>query len=213
MFLFYGGLHENYYDQVKSFSISYEERISRFNECSFNSDSNKSIVQCYCQSFGYGQCVNYGAAISDLCEAMNCCWEQTEDDARLDCFTTRFRHGSTGFDFYSARDTIQESCVASGRSSDQCKCDIHGLSNCVFGIDFFSREPRCDLFQCCQSQADDNDNGRKDCLVRDEAQLMYETCISAIRPSIATVTGVTRFAPLDIQLTDIVSYRAVVENK
>ena len=146
--------------------------------CSFNSDSGKSIVECYCESFGYGMCVNYGVGRTDLCEAMHCCYEQSEDDARLDCFTTRFKHWSTGSGFHNARDTIQESCVASGRSSDQCKCDIHGLSNCVYGIDYYTREPRCDLFQCCQSQTGDNDEGRKDCLVQDEAQLMYETCIN-----------------------------------
>jgi hypothetical protein len=31
-------------------------------------------------------------------------------------------------------------------------------------------------FQCCQSQTDDDDDGRKDCLVQDEAQLVYEKC-------------------------------------
>jgi hypothetical protein len=41
-----------------------------------------------------------------------------------------------------------------------------------------SAHPSCDLFQCCQSQTDDNDEGRKDCLVLDEARLMYETCIN-----------------------------------
>ena len=40
------------------------------------------------------------------------------------------------------------------------------------------REPNCDLFQCCQSQTDDNDDGKKDCLVQDEAQLMYDRCIN-----------------------------------
>ena len=39
-------------------------------------------------------------------------------------------------------------------------------------------EPRCGLFQCCQSQTGDNDNGMKECLVQDEAQLSYETCIN-----------------------------------
>ncbi len=171
--------YENYYDQVTSFSISYEEMTSRFNECSFNSDSDKSIVQCYCESFSYGECVNNGVARPDLCEAMNCCFGETEDDARLDCFS-RFRDGWAGIEFYNHRDAIQESCVASGKSGDQCKCDIEGLSNCVgegngnFDSD---REPRCDLFQCCQSQTGDNDDGRKDCLVQDEAQLMYERCI------------------------------------
>jgi len=108
---------------------------------------------------------------------MNCCFGETEDDARLDCFTTRFRTLYTGWDFHNYRETIQESCVASGKSSDQCKCDIHGLSNCV-GNELSNREPRCDLFQCCQSQTDDNDDGRKDCLVQDEAQLRYGECIS-----------------------------------
>ena len=37
---------------------------------------------------------------------------------------------------------------------------------------------RCDLFQCCQSQEDDDDEGRKDCLAQDEAQLVHETCIN-----------------------------------
>ena len=138
-------------------------------------------MQCYCESFSYGRCVNYGVAYPDDCEAMHCCYEQTEDDARLDCFTTRFRvngwgAGGTGWDFYNHRDAIQESCVAS-KSSDQCKCDIQGLSNCVYGIDFF-REPNCDLFQCCQSQMDDDDDGRKYCLVQDEAQLRYEECVN-----------------------------------
>jgi hypothetical protein len=172
-----GYLHENYYDQVTIFSISREDIISRFNECSFNSDNDKSIVQCYCESFAYGECVKYGVGNPDLCEAMNCCWEQTEDDARLECFTNRFRIGSTGYDFYNHRDTIQESCVASGRSSDQCKCDIQGLTNCV-GNELLDREPRCDLFQCCQSQTSVDDEGRKDCLVQDEAQLVYEKFIN-----------------------------------
>jgi hypothetical protein len=173
----FGGLHENYYDET-SFSISDEEMISRFNECcSFNSDSGKSIVQCYCESFSYGVCVNHGVAIPDYCEAMNCCFGETEDDARLACFTTRFRTLGTGFYFYNHRDTIQESCVASGRSSDQCKCDIQGLSNCV-GVEYYSKEPNCDLFQCCQSQTGDNDDGRKDCLVQDEAELMYGRCLN-----------------------------------
>ena len=173
---YYGG-YKNYYDHVASFSISDEEKISRFNECSFNSDSGKSIVECYCESFSYGMCVNYGRIYPHVCEAMNCCFEQTEDDARLDCFTTRFRDPGTGFGFYLSRDTIQESCVASGRSSDQCKCDIHGLSNCV-GFEWFNSEPRCDLLQCCQSQTGDDDDGRQDCLVQDEAQLIYETCVN-----------------------------------
>jgi hypothetical protein len=34
------------------------------------------------------------------------------------------------------------------------------------------------LFQCCQSQTGDDDDGRKDCLVQDEAQLVYEKCIN-----------------------------------
>jgi hypothetical protein len=174
----YGDLHENYYDQVTSFSISDEEMVSRFSECAFNSENDKTIVQCYCESFSYGECVNNGVGRTDLCEANICCYEQTEDDARLDCFTTRFRTDLTGWDFYHNRDTIKESCIASGRSSDQCKCDIHGLTNCVFGIDRYSRKPSRDLFQCCQSQTDDNDEGRKDCLVQDEAQLRYETCIN-----------------------------------
>jgi hypothetical protein len=178
-----GGLHENYYDQVTSFSISDEEMISRFNECSINSDSNKSIVQCCCKSFSYGKCVNDGLRSPDMCEAMNCCYEQTEDDARLDCFS-RFRGGSTGLEFHRARDAIQERCIASGKSSDQCKCDIQGLSNCVRGIDVFNieeevlqeYEPSCDLFKCCQVETDDE--GRKDCLLQDEAELMYGRCLS-----------------------------------
>jgi hypothetical protein len=121
---------------------------------------------------------------------MNCCFGQTEDDARLDCFTTHFRTDgfpSTGREFYWSREEIQESCVASGKSSDQCKCDIQGLSNCVKGIGFLKfegmevwreYEPRCDLFQCCQSQTGDDDLGRKDCLAQDEAQLMYESCLN-----------------------------------
>jgi hypothetical protein len=172
----FNGGYENYYDQVTSFFIPHEEVISRFNECSFNSDSDKSIVQCYCESFTYGRCVNQGVMYPDYCEAMNyCCFEQTEDDARLDCFTTRFKGWYTGSDFYSNSYTIYESCITSGKSSDQCKCDIQGLSNCVYGIDFY-KEPSCDLFQCCQSQT--LDEGRKDCLVQDEAQLRYEECIT-----------------------------------
>ena len=150
--------------------ISREEIISRFNECAFNSGNDKSIVQCYCDSFSYGRCVEYGVAFPDLCEANICCDGQTEDDARLDCFS-RFRDVNTGFGLYLYRDTFQESCISGGRSSDQCKCDIQGLSNCVY------EEPRCDLFQCCRSQADDDDDGRKDCLVQDETQLLYEECI------------------------------------
>jgi hypothetical protein len=174
----YGDLHENYYDQVISFSKTDEEMVSSFNECSFNSDSGKSIVQCYCESFTYGNCVNNGVGRPELCEANICCYEQTEDDARLDCFS-RFRDGLTGWDFYHNRDTIQESCVASGRSSDQCKCDILELSNCVFGMDRRNREPQCDLFECCQSQTgDDNDEGRKNCILQDAIQSRYETCIN-----------------------------------
>ena len=55
-----GDLHENYYDQVTTFYVTEEEVKSRFNECSFNSDSDKSIVQCYYESFSYGLCVNDG---------------------------------------------------------------------------------------------------------------------------------------------------------
>ena len=183
-----GGLHGNYYDQVTSFWMSPQEMISRFNECSFNSGNDKSIVQCYCESFSYKRCVNNGVKYPDYCEAMNCCFGETEDDARLDCFS-RFRHGdgdTTGEDFYYRRDEIQESCVASGKSSDRCKCDIQGLSRCVRGIwNGTQREPRCDLFQCCQSQTGDNDDGRKDCLVQDEARLVedeaqrrYEICVN-----------------------------------
>ncbi len=174
-----GDLHENYYNEDASiYIISYEEMISRFNKCSFDSDSGKSIVQCYCESFSYGQCVTYGVMYPNICEANFCCFEQTDDDARLDCFTTRFRDGRTGVGFYRFRDTIQESCVASGRSSDQCRCDVQGLSNCVYGIDSYNRELHCDLFQCCQSQTGDDDDGKKDCLVQDEAQLIYETCVN-----------------------------------
>ncbi len=179
-----GDIYRNYYDQVTSFSISYEEMTSRFNECSFNSDSGKSIVECYCESFSYAQCVNYGVEYPELCEANICCDGQTEDDARLDCFS-RFRGGWTGYDFYYYRDAVQESCVASGRSSDQCNCGIHGLSYCVFGrIGDYPKEPHCDLFQCCQSQTDDNDDGRKDCLVQDEAQQRYDACIMSILPTL-----------------------------
>jgi hypothetical protein len=39
-----------------------------------------------------------------------------------------------------------------------------------------NREPRCDLFQCCQSQT--ADEGRKDCFAQDEAQLVYGRCVS-----------------------------------
>ncbi len=177
-------LHENYYDQITSFYIPYEEMISRFNECSFNSANEKSIVQCYCESFSYGRCVNNGVAFPDLCEANICCFEQTEDNARLDCFS-RFRDEFTGRGFRNNRDTIQEGCVASGKSSDQCKCNIHGLSNCVgvgagsaYSAGAREREPNCDLFQCCQSQTGDDDEGRKDCLVQDVAQSRYERCIN-----------------------------------
>ena len=45
-------------------------------------------------------CVNYGRIYPDLCEANFCRWEQTEDDSRLDCFTTRFRNGFTRYDFH-----------------------------------------------------------------------------------------------------------------
>jgi hypothetical protein len=63
------------------------------------------------------------------------------------------------------------------RSSEQCKCDTHGLSYCVFGrIGDYPREPNCDLFDCCQSET--GDEGRNDCLVRDEAQLRYGECIN-----------------------------------
>ena len=169
----YGGRHENYYEEVTSFSKSDEEMISQFNKCSFNSDSDKSIVECYCESFSYGQCVNDGVAQPDLCEANFCCDGQSEDGARLDCFS-RFRiDWWTGSGLSQNRDTIQESCVANGRSSDQCKCDIQGLTNCVYGI---YREPSCDLFQCCQSQTGDDDEGKKDCLAQDEAQLRYGEC-------------------------------------
>ncbi len=172
-----GKLWENYYDQVTSLYISGQEMVSRFNECSFNSENDKSIVECYCESFTYRQCVNFGIAFPVYCEAMNCCWEQTEDGARLDCFTTQFRSEYTGSGFYFNRDTMKESCIASGKSSDQCKCDIHGLSNCV-GNDYYNREPNCDLFQCCQSETEDNDDGRKDCLVQDDAQSRYNKCIN-----------------------------------
>ena len=156
-----GDIYENYYDEGTHFWISREEMIPRFNECSFSSGSGKSIVQCYCESFSHVLCVNHGVFYPDLCEAMNCCYGETEDDARLDCFS-RSRNWRTGHYFYNYRDTIQESCVASGRSSDQCKCDIHGLSNCVDveSESSSNREPRCDLFQCCQSQTDGNDLGR-----------------------------------------------------
>jgi len=177
------GGYKNYYDQDTSFTIPYVEMVPRFNECSLNSDDDKSIVQCYCESFSYGLCVNLGAKYPDLCEANICCYEQTEDDARLDCFTTRFRDTWTGFYFsyFGYSDAIQETCIASGKSSHQCKCDIQGLSSCL-GVGFANpagargREPRCDLFQCCQSQK--TDDGWKDCLVQDEAQLMYETCVN-----------------------------------
>ena len=50
-----GGLHEKYDDEDASiYIISYDDMVSRFNECSFNSDSDKSIVQCYCESFSHG---------------------------------------------------------------------------------------------------------------------------------------------------------------
>ncbi len=170
-----GNLSESY--NVTSFSICDEEMISRFTKCSFNSGDDKSIVECYCDSFSYGRCVNRGVGNPDYCKAMHCCYEQTEDDARLNCFS-RFRDAWTGVEFYNNQDAIQESCVASGKSSDQCKCDIQGLSNCVYGIDFFNKEPSCDLFQCCQSQTDGDDEGRKNCLVQDEARLRYEECIN-----------------------------------
>ena len=101
----------------------------------------------------------------------------------------------TGSGFHYLRDELQESCVASGKSSDQCKCDIQGLSDCV-GVASY-REPRCDLFQCCQSETGDNDESRNDCFLQDEAQQRYDVsnllvifmdqCM-VVRPSIATVT-------------------------
>jgi hypothetical protein len=94
------GGYKNYYDQVTSFTISGEEAVSRFNECSFNSNGDKSRRQinrgvCYCESFSYRLCVNLGVGYPDLCEANFCCDEQTEDDAILDCFS-RFRNDVTG---------------------------------------------------------------------------------------------------------------------
>lgn len=71
-------------------------------------------------------------------------------------------------DFHTLRDTIQESCVEnSDKSSDQCKCDVLGLSNCLYENVYWweKLEPNCDLFQCCESQM--TDGGRKDCLVQD----------------------------------------------
>lgn len=115
---------------------------------------------------------------------MICCNEQTEDIRRLDCFA-RFRDDSwgsdlTGRDFHTMRDTIKESCVEnSDKSSDHCKCDVLGLSNCLYGnvYQWEKLDPNCDLFQCCEAQI--TDGGRKDCLVLDEARLRYERCISS----------------------------------
>lgn len=173
------------YNSLPSFSqgffVSEDEMISSFNDCSFNSGGDKSIVQCYCESFRYGLCVNYGTRwedFPDYCESMNCCFEQTEDSGRLNCLN-RFSRYSTGDGFYRSRDTIQESCVASGKSSDQCKCEIQGLSNCLYGIGtdyIFVRVRNCDLLQCCESQTDDV--GMKDCHLREDAQLVYNECIS-----------------------------------
>ncbi len=173
------------YNSLPSFSqgfyVSEDDMISSFNDCSFNSGGDKSIVQCYCESFRYGLCVNKGTRwedFPDYCESMNCCFEQTDDSGRLNCLN-RFSRDSTGDGFYRSRDTIQEGCIASGKSSDQCKCEIQGLSNCLHGIgtDYaFVRVRNCDLLQCCESQTDDV--GMKDCHLREDAQLIYNECIS-----------------------------------
>ena len=52
------------------------------------------------------------------------------------------------------------------------------MTGILWNEDGTQREPNCDLFQCCQSQTDDNDEGRKDCLVQDEIQLRYGECIN-----------------------------------
>ncbi len=173
------GGYKNYYEEIISFTVPAKEMLSRFNECSFNSGDDKSIVQCYCESFAYGHCVNWGVSISNYCEAMNCCWEQTDDVARLDCFS-RFRTPDTGREFHGFLDQIEESCVASGKSIDQCKCDFWGLSDCVYGIPFIKYgkgyQPRCDLFQCCQSQTDDE--GRHTCRAESNAWYYYTSCVS-----------------------------------
>ena len=51
------------------------------------------------------------------------------------------------------------------------------MTGILWNEDGTQREPNCDLFQCCQSQTDDND-GRNDCLVEDEIQLRYGECIN-----------------------------------
>ena len=173
------GAYKNYYEEIISFTVPAKEMLSRFNECSFNSGDDKSIVQCYCESFSYGHCVNWGVVSTNYCEAMNCCWEQTDDVARLDCFT-RFRTPDTGREFRGFLEQIEESCVASGKTIDQCKCDFWGLSHCVYGIPFIKYgkgyEPRCDLFQCCQSQTDDE--GINTCLAEDDTWYFYTSCVS-----------------------------------
>ena len=143
-----------------------------------------------------------------------------QDDARLDCFS-RFRDILiTGSDFYYLRDELQQSCVASGISSDQCKCDIQGLTKCVYGISSFNRELRCDLFQCCQSNTGDNDEGRNDCFLQDEAQQRYDECIKSIGNFYGSIHGgSTEYCycyknnTLGTQMTCIVSCLAAVEIK
>ncbi len=140
------------------YSISNEEIQSLFRECSFNSDGSKSIVQCYCDSYTFGKCVNYGVEYPNLCEAMNCCYEQSEDTEKIKCFS-RFTIDfpstfGTVYGLYENKRSVKEDCIASGQSSDKCKCDIDGLARCA---DFFQwAEPNCDLFQCCELQTDDN---------------------------------------------------------
>jgi hypothetical protein len=158
-------------------NMSHEQALSKFNECNINSDGGKSIFECYCDTFGYRYCANYGEKSPNLCKALTCCLEQADDIGRLDCFQRYRDNNYTGRPLSVDSETIQESCVASGKSKDQCNCDIAALTNCVFGIEMnLNREPSSELFHCCQSQTDDE--GRKDCLSVDSAQSKYKECIA-----------------------------------
>jgi hypothetical protein len=189
--------------------------ISRFNECSFNSDSDKSIVQCYCESFTYGRCVNQGVMYPDYCEAMNyCCFEQTEDDARLDCFS-HFRNWSTGWEFHNARDIIQESCISGGRSSDNASvismdCRIVSLG----GLEITQESHIVTCFNAANHKRMTMMRAGRIVLFKmKHNRAMKRVSTMAIRLSLASVTRATHSAHLNTQTTNNVSCLAAAKNK
>ena len=170
---------DNTFSFLQYQSTQTKETLSTFQECRSGA---KSTLQCYCETFTYNVCKNYALAYKNTCDVMNCCFGQTDDTSRMECF---FKYDSRldGSLLAGYQDTLIETCVDSGKSNYACSCDIKGITQClqsnvgqyIPGIGRTNYTTSCDLFHCCQAETEFA--GKKECHINNW-RASYDYCMS-----------------------------------